>query len=266
MDLINATIGGDVELVGRILSTNVNVNFQDQNGYTALMYAATAKTDNPQVMNKLILANANLNLQTRYEKETALIIATIGKNLEAANILLDNGANVNIKDTSGRTALIWAADMNFNDVIIPLLQQSANIDEKDNDDGFTALMWATFKGYSNVVKTLLEQGANVNEKDNNDKTAFNHATNRMIKDLLIEYGSIGNLVGVSIVESPTCPICHDKLFSKPVVETTCKHQFHAKCLHNQKKINRTCPLCRQPDAFFGKSRRRKPRRSRVKKC
>lgn len=264
MDLINATIGGDVELVDRILSTNVNVNFQDKNGYTALMYAA--KTDNPQVMNKLILANADLNLQTRYEKETALIIATIGKNLEAANILLDNGANVNIKDTSGRTALIWAADMNFNDIIIPLLQHSANIDEKDNEDGFTALMWAAFKGYSGIVKTLLEQGANVNEKDNNDKTAFNNTTNRMIKDLLIEYGSIGNLEGVSIVEPPICPICQDKLFSKPVVETTCKHQFHATCLNTLKRRNRTCPLCRQPDAFFGKSRRRKPRRSRVKKC
>jgi len=35
-------------------------------------------------------------------------------------------------------------------------------------DGYTALMWAAEKGYTDIVKVLLDKGTNVNVKDKDD--------------------------------------------------------------------------------------------------
>jgi len=87
--------------------------------------------------------------------------------------LLASGANVNAKDQSYRTALIYASmhAIRSEDVVATLLASGADLEAKDYL-GRTALMWAVRTGDLGVVKALLASGADVNAADKTGDTAL----------------------------------------------------------------------------------------------
>lgn len=93
---------------------------------------------------------------------------------------LDQGANVNAKDEdkSGYTALMSAAMNGLTDVAKVLLDKGADVNIKDNYGG-TALEYAALFGNADIVKLLLEKGANVNEKYSNGRTILDEV-NKLI--------------------------------------------------------------------------------------
>jgi hypothetical protein len=207
---------------------------------------------------------------------------TFKSHTKTVELLLDKGgANPDIKDKNGETALdiarydeikkifnptiIDAARRGRTDVVKLLLDKGTNVDMQNNY-GQTALMWAASEGHTEIVKLLLDKGANPVIKDKNGKTALYFAKNDEIKKLLNSpLGPLGNLVDVTIVKGDAiqnvkCAICQYPLKDGRVVVKTnkCNHQFHAKCLNGAKDSGtRKCPLCRQENAFFGKSARRR---------
>jgi len=70
--------------------------------------------------------------------------------VETAKLLIERGANLELKDANGRTALMTAS--------------AATVDLKDNNSDFPEL-----------VKLLLDKGANINAKDKNNSTALSLA-------------------------------------------------------------------------------------------
>ena len=78
-------------------------------GWTALMYAA--RQNAMGAVAALADARADLNATTKQEGTTALQIAIINIHYDLANLLLDKGANPNVVDSSGMTALYAAVDM-----------------------------------------------------------------------------------------------------------------------------------------------------------
>jgi hypothetical protein len=86
----------------------VDVNERDNEGSTALMYAAWQ--GQTEVAQLLIDAGADVNARSYYGW-TALMSASYHGNTEIAQLLLDYGADVTIKDNSGNTALEIALEM-----------------------------------------------------------------------------------------------------------------------------------------------------------
>ncbi len=80
--------------------------------------------------------------------------------------LLAKGADVNAKDESGITALMWASG--HLDVVQALLAEGADVNAKRND-GLTLLMQASQLGHLDVVQALIDRGADVNAKDNSGR-------------------------------------------------------------------------------------------------
>ena len=73
--------------------------------------------------------------------------------------LLEAGADPDkYKDSSGGTALHWAAEKGHNEVVKTLIQAKCDLKVKNNS-GLTALHRAAFKGHKDVVISLLESGA-----------------------------------------------------------------------------------------------------------
>ena len=71
-------------------------------------------------------------------------------------MLLQNGADVNIKNDLGTTALIRASRNGYKDVVEVLLEGGADVHQKDND-GETALMAATDKETKKVIKEHIKK-------------------------------------------------------------------------------------------------------------
>ena len=79
-------------------------------------------------------------------------------------MLIQNGANVNIGDGNRDTALHWAAFKNNLQCVKLLLQRGAHVDPLDfNND--TPLSWAARKGHYEVVRVLLEYNADAQSRN-----------------------------------------------------------------------------------------------------
>ncbi len=78
-------------------------------GWTALMYAARQNASD--AVAALADVHADLNATTKQEGTTALQIAIINIHYDLANLLLERGADPNVVDSSGMTALYAAVDM-----------------------------------------------------------------------------------------------------------------------------------------------------------
>lgn len=96
---------------------------------------------------------------------------------DVAELLLNNGANPNLKATRGfilsneETPLIFAAKNGQVEIVKLLLSlPSIEIDTQDNNR-LTALMWAAYLGKPKVVKLLLEKDANTKIQNHYRKTA-----------------------------------------------------------------------------------------------
>ena len=138
----------------------------------------------------LIQQGADVNVQVN-NGWTALIWAAEKGHKEIVEMLLEGGADVNIKSDDGYTALIWASREGHKEVVEMLLQNGADVNQKDGNS-YTALIWASRGGYKEVVEVLLERGADVNHKDKYSKTALMRASNNgynEIVQLLLEGGA-----------------------------------------------------------------------------
>lgn len=88
--------------------------------------------------------------------------------LDAANrgrlinlsLALDKGANVDARDSEGRSALCIAARRGHLSCMKRLLDHGAQVDLADVD-GFTPIFYATLYGYLEEFKLLLSQGADI---------------------------------------------------------------------------------------------------------
>ena len=82
-----------------------------------------------------------------------LIDATLNGDIELVRELLENGADINIRDNGGDTPLILASIKGHTDIVRLLLENEANVNSIGYD-GDTALIRASDKGYADIVKLL----------------------------------------------------------------------------------------------------------------
>jgi hypothetical protein len=126
------------ELIRLINSGKYNINIQNKDGYTALMYASKILTFQ-EIVKLLLEKDADLNLQNK-DGDTALIIASDYYHLDIVKILVKKGASLDSQNNTGNTALILAANNGNLDIVKILVEKGANINLKNNY-GNTALIY-----------------------------------------------------------------------------------------------------------------------------
>jgi len=167
--LADAVIEKDTTKIEQLLQSGVDINTQHPtSGTTALMIASSYYFyDN--MVEFLIRKGAKLNLQDS-EGRTALLWAA-SNSLPNAKILVANGAKVNIAANDGMTPFIQAT-LGFSSGKVPiemcelLRKNGAKVNaelKRKSALGWTALHYAVTNGDAELVKYLIKHGANVNK-------------------------------------------------------------------------------------------------------
>lgn len=114
------------------------------------------------------------------EKTTALILAVSENNIEVVKLLLNNGADVSIRNEDKQNALHMALTQKNKEIFNILFDyinphRKAEIINMQNWSGDTLLHMAHSNGYYDIVNKLIENGANPNIRNNDGIRAFPNA-------------------------------------------------------------------------------------------
>lgn len=118
-----------------------------------------------------IKADSDLNIKEPSRKSTPLITAAAFDEPDAAQILVNAGANINATNTDGSTALITAAAFGKTEVAEVLIKAGADLNIQNND-GSTALHTSAFLCNKEIVEALLKAGADKTIKNKRGNTAY----------------------------------------------------------------------------------------------
>ena len=155
--LMRATARGSSTLMRLLLAHGANANQRDDYGRTALMYVSGIN-----------MYYAPYNEEMDDDAPQARLASF------PARLLLRHGANIAIRDHSGKTALMWAAQGNPQ-VVSLLLAQGAWVNARDNS-GRTALLCAASVRDSASMARLIAAGADVDAQDKDGETPFMRAS------------------------------------------------------------------------------------------
>jgi ankyrin repeat protein len=182
-------VGADINALSTdnhtIKVRGLNLNAFVASGQTALHMAATyGKTEAAEW---LLEEGANVNALNS-AGNPPLLDAMLGgltlyNSLDIATLLIENGADINAQDERGWTPLLDAVWGCETDFTRMLLEKGANINAKTSK-GWTALYLAARDCQIDTVRLLLENGADVNAKDIEGNTPLSIAKQKGKSDIV----------------------------------------------------------------------------------
>ena len=141
----------------------VNIDLHDDRGYTGLHYAC--RNGNIEVAQLLLDNKANMNMKTTDENETPITLACQESHLHIIKLLISRGCNINVSGAKGKTGLHYAC-LNRHayylqlPIVKTLINNNADLDAKTFHND-TPLLFACLAGHLGIVKLLVSKGCNI---------------------------------------------------------------------------------------------------------
>ncbi len=210
--LLLAVKAGKEDVVDILCSSGADISIQDNFGNSPASFSLQGKPS----MIKSLLNSKNVNLPVIKNAPILHNAAEAGL-YELIPVIVSEGADINLTDSAGRTALDAALsspvrieqiqcaafllksgslrprDEEWQYIVEPL--RTGNLEIR-YDYGLTALQLAAEKGQEGMVRYLLENGADINSRDQPGNTALHVAVRkgyRTIATLLLDAGSDVNV-------------------------------------------------------------------------
>ncbi len=164
------------EGVASLLTSNgADVNLRKKDGSTLLHISRLMRRGNAAIIDQLIQRGANIDL-VNDKGRSALFVASQDGNIDAVHSLIQGGADVNLSDKLGLTPLHAACQRGLVEVAELLLTEGgARIDERAKD-GSTPLHLASHQGHPKTVELLIDKKANLEAMDNRHYTPLHLAS------------------------------------------------------------------------------------------
>ncbi len=183
--LFTAAEQDNAELTRKLIDDEIDIDFKDKKGRTALLVATHHNSINAARV--LIEAGADVNAMDNISDSPYLYAGAEGR-LEILRMTLEHGADLTSVNRYGGTALIPAAHHGHVETVRKLLSTETDINHVNNL-GWTALMEAIILGdgsdtYIQIVQLLVNAGADVNIPDGNGVTPLAHAIDRKYIEII----------------------------------------------------------------------------------
>ncbi|MGD9639188.1 MAG: ankyrin repeat domain-containing protein [Alphaproteobacteria bacterium] len=182
--IIATAVNDNLEVIKTLIRLGADINAKNNCNENLLHPAAANK--NPEVLKMVLTMGFDVNETNSYGCPPLFLASGNVANLK---ILLDKGANINVKDKNGLGVLHFAADRINPDVstfnllfnkgslrgclesVKLLIAKGAYVNVKDKD-GLTPLMIAASNNNKEIVKALIDAGADISATDNKGRNAL----------------------------------------------------------------------------------------------
>lgn len=155
----------DAGLIEVLLRYGVTPDHKNFRGQTPLHFAARRA---PEILKLLLDAGADVNIKD-IKGQTPVFNAIDDQTKDNLQLFYKRGASIKEKDLSGRTPLFYSIQGCSLSTASMLLKMGADINRQDNH-GATPLHIAAGTGILSNVEFLVKKGAQVNIKDKNGRT------------------------------------------------------------------------------------------------
>lgn len=177
--LMQAVMAGDIKLVANLLFSGASVNEQDDEGWTALMYAARYQNDS-RITQSLLAAGADVTIKNDYALTALSLAATYSKNENIISLLLapHRAADQNVVQSFVYSLTTPTGKSIPHQIRVAELFLNKGVDVNTFWHGKTLLMYAASSAHStDMISLLLARGARKDIYSSEGKSAFYYAQN-----------------------------------------------------------------------------------------
>jgi len=176
--------GNNPKLLVYLLNKGLNIDQADNSGTSALMLAAM---DSSRMQSFKILLQRSATLDQRNHRHTSALTMAIKRfNIKAAVLLINKGADINIRDgidtplSLVHKAIIQISNKSLQDELRDLetllISKGAHVNQSDDNLYWSPLMLTASHYQDNKsieqLKLLIKLGANIEQADKNKRTAL----------------------------------------------------------------------------------------------
>ncbi|CAM9809520.1 unnamed protein product, partial [Pylaiella littoralis] len=141
----------------------VECYLRTEGAVSSTQFWTAADSGNVEIMSKLLRGNGHLVAALDPDGRTALLRSCVGGHLGVARILVEAGADVDFRDSSGTSALSVSVVLGDMTLTRYLVQAGGARLAVKNEAGWTPLMQAVVKGDLIMTRYLVDRGAAVND-------------------------------------------------------------------------------------------------------
>ncbi|KAF4528779.1 hypothetical protein B566_EDAN017111 [Ephemera danica] len=146
--------------------TKTEYTSEEQKEY---LFIETCRKGDTELAKKMVKRDTKTEYTSEEQKEYLFIETCRKGDTELAKKMLDEGIDVDTKSGSwmGHTALHWASKNGDIDMIKLLLDHGAQMEIRSEEE-VDALQYATFGGHIDAIELLLDRGADIHSRDATD--------------------------------------------------------------------------------------------------
>lgn len=195
---------GDIEVLKTCLVTGIDPDLQDQDAQGDTPLIVAARSGNKECLEWLINYGAQKDLPN-HAGHTAVNIAAANGHVNCLKFLIEEAhCAVDLSAQNGATALFVAAWEGHSECVAYLLEKGADANALATEDNDTPLTIAAAEGKIEVLQILLNSGKiKIHHKNRNDQSALSIANEQGYQDcvsLLTRYGAIAESAAENIYQ------------------------------------------------------------------
>lgn len=164
---------------------------KERDGVNQEKFFQVVRSGDYDKVERLLEAGADVNVQNNMGV-TALMVSVAAGHLEISKLLIEKGTDIDIQDNDGTTVLMYALQGGLSEGAGLIIEKGANVHIRNNK-GQNALMFASQYSHLDIARLLIEAaGADVNTQADMGTTALMYASQfgtKAVAKFLIESGA-----------------------------------------------------------------------------
>ena len=204
--------GGRLDNIKMLMQNGADIQASNSNGLTVIHFAS--RNSNQEVVEFLLKSNKiSVNAADNLNKTPLMYACYDGGRLDNIKMLIQNGADIQARDSNGSTVLHFASALSNQEVVEFLLNLNEISVNAINHFSQTPLIYACYDGGRlDNIKMLIQNGADIQASISNGSTVLHFAScdsNQEVVEFLLKSNEISVNATNNLNQTPLMHACYD---------------------------------------------------------